>query len=371
MWIGAYLLCAFLWSSAPKWVSNLEPPSSAELCGDCHRAIEDGWKHSAHSQAVESRLFQDALKMAESDFGASTRKTCLGCHSPIAVQTGDLKLIRKVSWEGVTCDYCHEIRNVSMDGPNPKAQVEFSLVKSGPWKDVESSAHATEYSAVHTTSLICAPCHDYRNALRFPVLTTYTEWKVSSYGKAGTGCQSCHMFQVEGQVVDARVKQVAQHGINLHAMPGSHSIEQLNKALHTELVATHEGSRLRVIVKLSNRGAGHSVPTGSPLRKLILEVRASPYSGQALRQERVYQRKIADSQGKTVELEPVAFVKGARVLSDTRLKANETRTETFDFSVPAGVLTQVEANLYYFYSPMASSKAQQEIKFFTIRRMVR
>jgi hypothetical protein len=371
VWIGAYLLCAFLWTSAPKWVTDLEPPSSAELCGDCHRAIEDGWKHSAHSQAVESRLFQDAMKMAEADFGASTRKTCLGCHSPIAVQIGDLKLIRKVSWEGVTCDYCHSIRSISLSGPNPRAQVEFSLVKSGPWKDVESSAHATEYSPVHTTSLVCAPCHEYRDALGFPVLSTYSEWKASSYAKAGVGCQSCHMYQVEGQVVDARVKQVAQHGINLHAMPGSHSIEQLNKALHTELVATHEGNRLRVIVKLSNRGAGHSVPTGSPLRKLILEVRASPYSGRAFRQERVFQRKIADPKGKVVELEPVAFVKGARLLSDTRLAANETRVETFDFPVPAGVLTQVEANLYYYYSPMATSEAQQEIKFFTIRRMVR
>jgi hypothetical protein len=42
----------------------LKPPSSAELCGDCHRAIFDGWKKSAHATAMESRLFQDALKLA-------------------------------------------------------------------------------------------------------------------------------------------------------------------------------------------------------------------------------------------------------------------------------------------------------------------
>jgi Cytochrome c554 and c-prime len=368
---GAFLLCTLFLASSSGWNSVLEPPSSAEICGACHRAIEDGWKHSAHSQAVESRLFQDALEMAEEDFGASTRRTCLGCHSPIAVQIGDLKLIRKVSWEGVTCDYCHSIRNVSLGGANPKAQVDFSLVKSGPWKEVESPAHATEYSAIHTTSVVCAPCHEYRDSLGFAVLTTYSEWKASSYAKAGEGCQSCHMYQVEGAVVDARVKKVASHEINLHEMPGSHSIEQLNKALRTQLTATHDGNHLRVIVKLTNRGAGHSVPTGSPLRKLILEVRANPYSGSAFRQERVFQRTVVDQKGKVLNLEPLAFVKAARVLSDTRLAANETRTEIFDFPVPQGVLTQVEVNLYYYYSPMATTAAQQEVKFFTIRRLVR
>ena len=371
MSLVACLFSALLLVSSSGWNTQLEPPSSAEVCGDCHRAIEEGWKHSAHSQAVESRLFQDAMKMAESDFGASTRKTCLGCHSPIAVKIGDMKLIRKVSWEGVTCDYCHSIRSVSLAGANPRAQVDFSLVKSGPWKDVESTAHATEYSAIHTTSEVCAPCHEYRDSLGFAVLTTYSEWKASSYAKDGEGCQSCHMYQVEGAVVDARVKKVTQHDINLHEMPGSHSIEQLNRALHTQLTAIHLGNQLRVTVKLTNRGAGHSVPTGSPLRKLILEVRANPYSAKAMRQERVFQRKVVDQDGKVLDLEPLAFVKAARVLSDTRIRARETRTETFNFNVPQGTLTQVEANLYYFYSPMATSAAQQEVKFFTIRRLVR
>ena len=120
-------------------VTDLQPGSSAELCGDCHREILAGWKRSAHAAAMESRLFQDALKMAEAEFGSSARKTCLGCHSPIAVQIGDLGLIRKVSWEGVTCDYCHSVRDVTTSGTNPRARVEFSLVKSGPSKEAVST----------------------------------------------------------------------------------------------------------------------------------------------------------------------------------------------------------------------------------------
>jgi len=126
---GLYLVLLLFLATSLGSAAELSVPSSAEFCGDCHRAIEAGWKQSAHSQAVESRLFLDAMKRAEADYGASARKTCLSCHSPIAVESGDLALIKKVSWEGITCDYCHSIRDVTLAGPNPKATVDYSLVK--------------------------------------------------------------------------------------------------------------------------------------------------------------------------------------------------------------------------------------------------
>jgi hypothetical protein len=43
---------------------------------------------------------------------------------------GDLTLQKKVSWEGVTCDYCHSMTAVSWTGPNPKAKLEFNLIKA-------------------------------------------------------------------------------------------------------------------------------------------------------------------------------------------------------------------------------------------------
>lgn len=319
---------------------------------------------------MESRLFQDALKMAEADFGTSARKTCLGCHSPIAVQIGDLGLLRKVSWEGVTCDYCHSIRDVTTTGTNPRARVEFSLVKSGPSKEAASTAHGTVFSAVHTSSLACISCHEYTNAEGLAVLTTYTEWKQSTYGEESGGCQSCHMARVPGSAVDPRVKTASRLQLNLHEIPGSHSIEQLNKAVKAQLSATHQGGQLKVSVRVANRGAGHSVPTGSPLRQLILELRADAYNGKHFRGERVYRRTVADAGGKTLDREHLAFMKGARVVSDTRLAANQSRTETFTFPVPQGVQTQLDASFYYYYSPMASTEAEQRVKFLSIRRLV-
>jgi len=347
---------------------DLQIPSSAEVCGDCHREIQEGWKKSAHAQAMESRLFQDALKLAESEIGAQSRRVCLSCHSPLAVETSDLALVRKVSWEGVTCDYCHSIREVSLSEANPRARVELSLVKSGPSKDSFSPVHATVYSAVHTSSLACVSCHEYRNANGFPVLTTYSEWKNSSYAdgaKNAKDCQTCHMYGVRGDVVDPRVQRSSQPTINLHEIPGSRSVDQLNKAVAAQISTTRFPNRLHVTVKLTNRGAGHHVPTGSPLRQLILELRVQVPGGKEFREERFYRRTVTDKNGAVLEREHLAFTRAAKELRDTRLAANESRNEIFSFPIPVGTQASVQGTLYYYYSPTAATEFQKK-KFWTL-----
>jgi len=347
-----------------------QQPETAETCGRCHRAIFEAWKSSAHARAMESRLFQDALELADSD-GPQARKVCLGCHSPVAVRINDLEPRQKVSWEGVTCDYCHSIRDVTMADGNPRARVEFSLVKSGPLKNAESNGHATEFSSVHTSPLLCASCHEYRNSLGFPVLTTYSEWQKSAAAKEGKDCQSCHMYKVAGDVVDPKIKAVNMAQVNLHQMPGSHSVEQLTKTIKAQLTAVRQGDKLQVAVDVANLGAGHYVPTGSPLRRLVLEVRADCYDGKHYREQREYRRMVADAQGKTIDREDLAFLKAARTLSDTRLAPGEKRHETFSFAVPPGVTSQVKATFSYYYSPLARAEAERRVTFLTLERIVK
>ncbi|MDP2996577.1 MAG: multiheme c-type cytochrome [Bryobacterales bacterium] len=351
--------------------AGVELIGSAEFCGRCHRAIHAAWKSSAHARSMESRLFQDALESAESELGAAVRKTCLSCHSPIAVQTGDLTLQKKVSWEGVTCDYCHSVREVVLTGPNPRAKLEFGLVKSGTLKGASPTAHSAVFSQVHTSSAICAPCHEYRNAQGFAVLSTYSEWKASSYAKAGKQCQSCHMSKVAGDVVDPKIKRSSDNTVNLHLMPGSHSIDQLNSTFKAQLSTAREGGKLKVTVDVANAAAGHYVPTGSPLRKIVLELRADSYDGKHFRQERVYQRTVADQNGAPLEREHLAFVKAAKTTSDTRLAPDEKRTETFYFDIPQGVQTQVKATFWYHYSPTATAETEKRVTFLTISRLAR
>jgi Zn-finger protein len=359
-------------SFSPSWASSLEPASSAEFCGRCHRAILDSWKTSAHARSVDSPLFQAGLDVAKATFGAGTERTCLECHAPLAILTNDSAFHLKASWEGVTCDYCHSIREVSIAGPNPKAKVELSLVKSGPTRNAASPVHGTVYSPVHTSSSICAPCHQYSNPLGFTVLDTYSEWQRSRYAKEGKDCQSCHMYVVAGNVVDPKIMNSGLAKVNLHQMPGGHSLEQLTKTIKMQLTAAREGNQIKVVVQVANTAAGHYVPTGSPMRQLILDVTADPYGGKQVREQRIYHRTVAGKDGKELALEPQAFIAGAKTVSDNRLAPDEKRTETFTFSVPAGTpQTQVQATLSYYYSPLAETEAQKRMTFLTLRSLVK
>lgn len=349
-------------------VGKLPAPASAEQCGRCHRAIFDSWETSAHARSMTSPVFLDAFDAAENEFGVEARKVCLGCHAPASALLSDTDLARKVSWEGVTCDYCHSMREVKQDGQNLKALVQFGSVKSGPSKSSVSPAHGTAYSSVHTSALLCAVCHEYKNAGGFSVVTTYSEWKASPSGKGDLECQQCHMELVRGSVVEPRVRRESSHLVNLHAMPGSHSVSQLNKAVTAKLTASRNGQTVDVAVKVKNEGAGHYLPTGSPMRQVILEVRATSAGVTVATERRIYTRVLADADGKTIEKEYVAFLKAAKILSDTRLAPDETRLETFSFKVPAGQSARIDAIFYYFHPATADPEKSDRIKFLDLTK---
>ena len=131
-----------------------------------------------------------------------------------------------------------------------------------------------------------------------------------------------------------------------------------------------EGNQLKVTVEVANQTAGHYLPTGSPLRQLVLEVRADSYGGQHFSEERVYARKVADQHGTVLMREHFAFLRGAKVVSDTRLAPGERRMETFHFPIPAGSQTQLKATFWYYYSPLARTESQKRIVFLTLNRLV-
>jgi hypothetical protein len=287
------------------------------------------------------------------------------------VQTGDLSLKKKVSWEGVTCDYCHSMRSVSMDAGNPNAVLEFSLVKSGPLRDASPVAHGAVHSDIHTSSQVCAPCHEYQSPLGVSILTTYSEWKRSRYSSEGVGCQSCHMGRVEGDVVEVGGASSGGSEVNLHEMPGGHSLKQLTKAIRARLTTARTDDSLRVEVTLANVGAAHYVPTGSPMREIILELSVDPNQGRDFQEKRSYRRTMVDEQGNPITREHMLFFRTAKTLSDTRLAPDETRKESFSFPIPKGVPAQVKAELSYYYSPTPRTGSQESMTFYSISRLVR
>lgn len=350
-----------------SWLSGaaLDPISHAEACGRCHRDILEAWKQSVHATAMKNPLFQDVLERAEAVAGASVRKTCLGCHAPTVRYSGDDALRLKASWEGVTCDFCHSVKSVQITAGIPRYNVKFDGVKTGPLGEASSPVHGTAFSNVHTTSLVCAGCHEYSSTGDFHVLSTYSEWSESRYGKEGIHCQQCHMGEEAGHVVDPKIKRLPRGVVNLHSMPGSRSVDQLNRAIRLRLDTDREGDELLVKAELKNRGAGHMVPTGSPLRQITLIVEVSA-GGRFYSDQRIYGQRVADSNGKELNREELVFLRSAQRLEDTRLKPDEVREEVFRFDVPAARSARVKATLSYHYAPREGDPYGTSLNFLVL-----
>ena len=106
------------------------------------------------------------------------------------------------------------------------------------------------------------------------------------------------------------------------------------------------------------------------MRQIILEVRADTSAGEHFREERIYRRSVADSKGAAIDREYVAFLKAAKVLSDTRLAPGEKKTETIFFPLAPGTSASIKATLWYYYSPLARTESQKRITFATINRLI-
>jgi hypothetical protein len=143
------------------------------------------------------------------------------------------------------------------------------------------------------------------------------------------------------------------------------------RTIKARMTTSRQDHELRVSIDVSNQAAGHYVPTGSPARQLILELVADAMDGKRFREERVYRRAVVDARGAPIQKEHVAFVKGAKVASDTRLAPDESRTETFVFPIQRGVQTQLKATFWYYYSPMARVESQKRVTFLSMSRLVR
>lgn len=107
------------------------------------------------------------------------------------------------------------------------------------------------------------------------------------------------------------------------------------------------------------------------MRRLVLRVRAESYAGQKYSEERIYAREVADRDGNPLVREHDAFLKAAKLLSDNRITAGETRVENFTFPLQVGRPAVVVANLYYYYSPAVEGADVEKVSFMELSRLVR
>jgi Cytochrome c554 and c-prime len=323
-----------------------------------------------HSQALEDNVFQDAYHETSASQGEAVSRVCLRCHAPLTQVNQDFKLAEKVTWEGVTCDVCHSLVSVEVTGGSARQVLDIGAVKRGPIRDASSDAHEVQYSELHTTSLVCAGCHEYANAAGTPLMSTYEEWQHSSAATEKRTCLSCHMSRTKGNVVDPRIARVAQAEVNVHEVPGGHSLQQLHTALGVSIEPRRDGDSLQVDVRLTNKGAGHCVPTGMPGRRVILELEARDSKGHVFTQSRRYGMIFADARGDTIRRDSGYFAPEVHLLADTRLRPDERRTESFRFPIALDTAAYLSLKLHYEHAPLGSPENRTLLTFYSETRTV-
>jgi hypothetical protein len=312
-----------------------------------------------------------------------TSGNCAACHAPEATVNSayaiDPTRLSGLATEGIACDFCHKVWDVKLDAATglPVANqpgvlsLEFrrpsgdSQFFAGPFDDV-FPGHDT-YTPVQQESRFCAPCH-FGAFWGIQVYNSYGEWLQSPYSVAGTGktCQDCHMPH-SGETYFARPDQggVARDPASLfgHRMPGAADETLLRNAVRMTVSAHQEGLQVRVEVTLLNDRTGHSVPTDSPLRQMLLLVRATDAQGRTLSQMdgpilpdwagqgdpakgyyaglpgKAFARVLAEL---WTDVTPTgAYWNQTRVVGDNRLSAFGSDTSNYTFAAPGGGIIKV------------------------------
>jgi Cytochrome c554 and c-prime len=312
---------------------------SAKKCASCHQTIHTYWSESAHAHSASHPVYLEALNAVPpgttDDQGA--RRACLWCHAPAAIASGDYDLKQAITQEGVTCDFCHTVADVDLEKKGHPFELRPGPVKFGPLQYAKSPFHETAYSPLHKASaLLCAACHEHKNALGVSVLSTYSEWRESPYPSRGMLCQECHMPLVPGDTVREGPKSTRV--INLHRMVGGSADSQLRRGLDVKidsLTVTSVSAEVQVLV--TNTRVGHAAPGGLSTKALVLAVGIEDASGQLRHlRERTYRRDLLDGQGRVLATVPDLFLKAASVGEDTRLKPKESRSERFTVPLVEG-----------------------------------
>jgi hypothetical protein len=244
---------------------------------------------------------------------------CADCHAAgMGGKAGGRDLLDAVGLayqDGNHCDACHKVRDVDLSQPpglggalvlqRPSETgpdgIKPRQVMFGPLPDVPNDFMGGSYQPKFSTAVFCAGCHQMKQEAllpgaaldpqRFPeglpVHDTYAEWKASAYGTDATPCQHCHMPPLDGLANTVDKATPAQMGLtfgfarppeqirsHLFRGPLAGSPRLVDLALGLWVSTAVQNGKLQATVTLRNQGAGHALPTGEPMRALLLLVRA-------------------------------------------------------------------------------------------------
>ena len=325
----------------------------AKECASCHQEFFDEWSTTIHSQAWTDPYFQVDFRFDGS------QQICKNCHIPLDRQQEYtvLGFRDKDKWdpilkanpdfdpelqhEGVTCAACH-LREGKILGTFGSDEAPHPIQK------------------IESGNEICVKCHvvggeRWDTFFRFPpcgtvaeIIATKTtnkeEPKPPSRGPSGEkvvedvaalDCIGCHMPLVERALVEGgKIRPVRQH-----LWRGGHDPEMVKSGLSINLKEETPPSpgKRRFTLSITNVGAAHYLPTGTPDRHLTVQLRVLDGGGRVLVEKQHTLKR-------TILWRPFIIE-----LWDTRLPRGQLRTYGIEFSTsekrrPA----TVEAVVRYF-----------------------
>ena len=389
------------------WVDPTPNEADSGRCGNCHREIYDEWKLSGHAAAANNRRFSNLYDgrdwqgrpergwslLAENSHGAGV---CSSCHAPSLEPDNpdfdDLRGVSGVAAQGVHCDLCHKIREVSTEHLGLThgrfafewLRPEHGQVFFGPLDDVARGEDV--FSPLERQSRFCAACHE-GIVFGVPVYTTYSEWLDSPARRQGKQCQTCHMAPT-GSLTNiapgAGGIERDPHTLASHQMlPGGREA-MLKKCLKLALRQEAAGDGVAVCVDLTAHDVGHRVPTGFVDRHLALAIEAFDAEGQSIdaisgprlpaaaggplaQQPGVlFAKLLTDAEGHA----PAPFWRAGIAADDTRLAPDEPHSSRWTF--PPGV-RRVRARLWYrrFWPETVAAKSWPEDEILVFDRELR
>jgi hypothetical protein len=288
---------------------------SARECRACHEDIYREWATSMHARAWQDPYFQVDFKFDGS------QQICLNCHTPLENQQENLvvgfrdrakfKPLLKpnpaydptLREEGVTCAICH-VRDGKIVGP-------FAS-ETAPHPVVVDPDMASGFGP-------CARCHIVTNSrwdvfYRIPPCGTVAE--ISETGQR-PDCIGCHMPPVVRPYAGGGVPRSGRR----HLFQGGHVPEMVRSALEvSQRMKELGGGKVTCVVSLTNVGAAHFLPTGTPDRHLSLELRLLDGKGKTIKQETFLMRRYILWRPFIVDLK------------DTRLPRGKPMVFSFEFS---------------------------------------
>jgi hypothetical protein len=291
-------------------VSTTDAPAQlrtlrAAECAACHRDIYEEWRTTMHSQAWTDPYFQTDWTFDRS------QQICKNCHVPLDRQQEHtiLGFRDKDKWdpilapnpgfdpdlqhEGVTCTACHlrEGRIVGVhgvtDAPHPVGKIDdpntvcmrCHVVTGDRWDTLfryppcgtVAEIQATPSSRLAIADRAALADHGGTAVSVAPIPSDDKPGELAMPDATSLGCVQCHMPLVERPLVEGGKARPVRR----HLWRGGHDPEMVKKGLEVrfgEITATSPGTRT-FAVSLTNVGAAHYLPTGTPDRHLTVQLR--------------------------------------------------------------------------------------------------